>query len=156
MAASSRNGAANDADDEFGPCPIEDDLPLVLLIGSDPVAAQLVTLILGDLCRIECHDEWETLLEIDESDPPEILLQDIRSLAKNPVNLKRLLQEVCPVAATAVMYLSTTDACTGNDGTPLGNCFVSTGRPSELRATIEARLRRRRSCEALHHSTPRT
>jgi CheY-like chemotaxis protein len=119
------------------------NLPLVALVGNDATIVSLIGLLLGDLCRIEHHFDAVSLIENAESDPPAIVLIDIDFLASDPGSLSRRIKAASPTAGAPLIYVSVTDLCLSDDGRPLEDCLVTTRRPTEFRAIIEARLPRR-------------
>ncbi|HEX8963143.1 MAG TPA: hypothetical protein VF801_09075 [Rhodocyclaceae bacterium] len=126
------------------------ELPLVAIVGSDPVVVALVALILGDLCRLEHHRDSASLIEDAEAEPPAIVLLDIGSLGSDPRGMDRKIRAAYPTAATPTIYVSVGDVRTSDDGIPLDDCLATTSRPAEFRATIESRLRRKPGARELH------
>jgi DNA-binding response OmpR family regulator len=122
---------------------MQEKLPLVAIVGSDPTVVTLIALILRDLCRIEHHLDPTSLIDDEGAELPAIVLLDVDFLGSDPRGMGRRIKAACPTAATPLIYVSVGDVRTSDDGVPLDDCLATTSRPAEFRATIEARLSRK-------------
>ncbi len=122
------------------PVSMETNLPLIAVVGDDPMATMSIRMIVGDLCRIEHHarDDDESA-DDDERDRPDLILV---AMNESPLDVPGPANSAL-TTDEPVFYVSTSDACTSDDGIALQDCLATPSRPSEFRATIEARLGRR-------------
>lgn len=106
------------------------------VVGNDRDTFSLIQLLIGDICRVENFADDTTDLPVPDLvlnviDVPNAVVRMIKSGAFQSTGSPLILVSAQPDSIS-------------DDGVQLADCLVTPARPAEFRATVEARLGRRR------------